>query len=86
MTKRTELTKKQKLVYDSIVDYQVQHGYAPSIRELCVICNLASTSSVYSHLKKLESRRWNEIDKILKEPFEAISKEEKNILTNICGI
>lgn len=41
MTNRKELTERQKLVYDSIVDYQMQHGYAPSIRELCVICNLA---------------------------------------------
>ena len=47
MTKRKELTERQQLVYDSIVDYQMHHGYAPSIRELCVICNLASTSSVY---------------------------------------
>ena len=54
MTNRTELTERQKLVYDSIVDYQMQNGYAPSIRELCVICKLASTSSVYAHLKKLE--------------------------------
>ena len=54
MTKREELTEKQRLVYDGIVDYQMQYGYAPSIRELCVICNLASTSSVYAHLKKLE--------------------------------
>lgn len=54
MTNRTELTERQKLVYDSIVDYQMQHGYAPFIRELCVICNLTSTSSVYAHLKKLE--------------------------------
>lgn len=55
MTNRSELTERQKLVYDSIVDYQMQHGYAPSIRELCVICNLASTSSVYAHLKNLKS-------------------------------
>ena len=54
MTDKRKLTEKQQLVYDSIVDYQMQNGYAPSIRELCVICNLASTSTVYAHLKKLE--------------------------------
>ena len=54
MTDKMKLTEKQQLVYDSIVDYQMQNGYAPSIRELCVICNLTSTSSVYAHLKKLE--------------------------------
>ena len=54
MTDKMKLTEKQQLVYDSIVDYQMQNGYAQSIRELCVICNLASTSTVYAHLKKLE--------------------------------
>ena len=54
MTKRQKLTWRQQIVYDGIVNYQKKHGYAPSIRELCVICNLASTSSVYSHLKSLE--------------------------------
>ena len=54
VTDKRKLTEKQQLVDDSIVDYQMQNGYAPSIRELCVSCNLASTSTVYAHLKKLE--------------------------------
>ena len=54
MTKRKKLTQRQQLVYDGIVSYQKNNGYSPSIRELCAICNLASTSSVYAHLKKLE--------------------------------
>lgn len=54
MTKRKKLTQRQSLVYDGIVKYQKNNGYAPSIRELCVICNLASTLSVYAYLKKIE--------------------------------
>lgn len=54
MTKKKKLTERQQVVYDGIVDYQRRNGYAPSIRELCVICNVASTSSIYAHLKKLE--------------------------------
>ena len=54
MTKKKKLTEKQRIVYDGIVNYQKDNGYAPSIKELCAICNLASTSSVYAHLKKLE--------------------------------
>lgn len=34
----------------------------------------------YRRLYVTESRRWDEIDKILKEPFEAITKEEKIFL------
>lgn len=51
---RKKLTKSQKLVYDGIVEYQKQNGFAPSIRELCKLTGLASTSSVYAHLKNLE--------------------------------
>jgi repressor LexA len=55
MAKKEKLTEKQQLVYDSIVDYQTRYGYAPSIRELCARCNLASTSSVAAYLKELEA-------------------------------
>lgn len=51
---RKKLTDRQQLVYDGIVEYQREHGFAPSIRELCKISGIASTSSVYSHLKSLE--------------------------------
>ena len=54
MGKRKELTLQQSAVYNGILAYQKAHGFAPTIRELCVICGLASTSSVYSHLKSLE--------------------------------
>ena len=71
MTDKKKLTEKQQLVYDSIVDYQMRNGYAPSIRELCVICNLASTSTVYAHLKKLEElgyiRRREDMTNLLSE-------------------
>lgn len=51
-----QITKSQQAVLDGIIAYQKEHGYAPSIRELCEICNLASTSSVASHLKTLEEK------------------------------
>jgi len=54
MDKRKEMTLRQSAVYNRILAYQKAHGFAPTIRELCVICGLASTSSVYSHLKSLE--------------------------------
>lgn len=54
MTRKQQLTERQQLVYDGIVEFQKEYGFSPSIRELCKICNLASTSSVYAHLKKLE--------------------------------
>lgn len=52
--KQQKITKRQQIVLNGIVEYQKTYGFAPSIRELCKICNLSSTSSVAAHLKKLE--------------------------------
>lgn len=56
LSDRKQLTEKQQLVFESILLYQRQHGYAPSIREIGEMVGLASTSSVYSHLKILEEK------------------------------
>lgn len=41
-------------VYNFIVEFVKENHYAPSIREICVGTDLSSTSSVYTHLLKLE--------------------------------
>ena len=43
-------------VYESIMQYQRVNGYAPTIREICKMVGVASTSSVYAHLKILEEK------------------------------
>ena len=40
-------------VYNFIVEFIKNNGYAPSVREIYVGTNLSSTSSVYMHLLKL---------------------------------
>lgn len=42
--------------YESIMQYQRVNGYAPTIREICKMVGVASTSSVYAHLKILEEK------------------------------
>lgn len=51
--KQTRGTARQK-VYDFLVEFVTENGYAPSLREICVGTGLKSTSSVYEHLLKLE--------------------------------
>ena len=48
--------EKQQNVYESIMQYQRVNGYAPAIREICKMVGVASTSSVYAHLKILEEK------------------------------
>lgn len=56
MKNQKKITKCQQVVLDGIVEYQKMYGFAPSIRELCKICNLSSTSTVAMHLKRLEDK------------------------------
>lgn len=53
---RAPLTEKQQNVYESIMRYQSVNGFAPTIREICKMVGVASTSSVYAHLKILEKK------------------------------
>lgn len=53
---RAPLTEKQQNVYESIMKYQRINGFAPTIREICNMVGMASTSSVFTHLKSLEEK------------------------------
>ena len=53
MDKQYKVSSRER-VYDFIVDYIQEHGYSPSIKEICSGTNLKSTSSVYSYILKLE--------------------------------
>ena len=49
-----DLTDKQILILEFIKDQLTQKGYPPSVREICAAVDLRSTSTVHSHLNKLE--------------------------------
>lgn len=49
-----DLTNKQILILDFIKDQLNEKGYPPSVREICAAVGLKSTSTVHSHLNKLE--------------------------------
>lgn len=46
--------RTKEKVYSFILKYVKIYGYAPSIREIAEGIGLKSTSSVHSHLKKLQ--------------------------------
>jgi SOS-response transcriptional repressor LexA len=45
--------KNMALIKEKIVSYIKEHGYAPTVREICEMTNLKSTSSVQSYLCKM---------------------------------
>lgn len=48
-----KLTKKQEEVLTVIKKYIAEHGYAPSVREVCELMNLSSTATVFVHMRHL---------------------------------
>lgn len=51
-----KLTKKQETILKNVKKFIASNGYAPTIRELCQMCNLNSTATIFVHLKNLASK------------------------------
>ena len=51
----SNLTNKQTLILEFIKKEKFTKGYPPSVREICDAVGLKSTSTVHSHLNKLEN-------------------------------
>lgn len=47
------LTDRQQMVLDAITQHWVEHGYAPSLRELCGELGLASLNGLRGHIDAL---------------------------------
>ena len=50
------ITPKQREVLNGIIQFYKERGFPPTVRELCEITGLKSTSSVFSHLNALEQK------------------------------
>ncbi len=51
-----KLTDKQTKILNCIKRFIAEKGYAPTIRELCKLCNLSSTATMFVHLKNLSTK------------------------------
>jgi repressor LexA len=57
-----ELTSKQRDVLESIITFLEESGYPPSIQQLCIKCDVKSTSTIHHHLTALKKKgfiHWN---------------------------
>lgn len=52
----TELTKKQSETLNYIKKFIAEHGYSPSVREICSGMGLSSPATAHAHLKELENK------------------------------
>ena len=51
-----KLTKKQEQVLTCIKKYIAEHGYSPSVREVCDLMGLSSTATVFVHMRHLMNK------------------------------
>lgn len=51
-----KLTDKQESILKEIKIFIAKNGYSPSIRELCDICGLQSSATMFVHLKNLTKK------------------------------
>lgn len=59
---KTDLTKKEKMVFDYLVESINENGYAPSVRDIVASLGIKSTSSVHLYLHNLEAKGFIEQD------------------------
>ena len=86
-----KLTTKQEQILTEIKKFIASKGYAPTIRELCKLCNLNSTATMFVHLKNLTNKgyisqaenKFRTID--LNVPNEYIIKNESVIDVPLLG-
>ena len=86
-----KLTVKQEQILTVIKIFIANKGYAPTIRELCKLCNLNSTATMFVHLKNLTNKGYinqteNKFRTIeLNVPNEYIIKNENVIDVPLLG-
>lgn len=54
--KKKQLSDKQKMIYDFIINFTAKHGYPPSVREIGEAVGLRSPSTVHTHINTLVER------------------------------
>ena len=52
--KREAITEKQGEVLENIIIFQRKHGYPPTVRELCGMSGVKSTSTIAMHMNRLK--------------------------------
>ena len=57
-TERQPLTDRQREIVAWLSNYITDRGYSPTIRELCLAFNFASTEGAMCHLRALRRKGW----------------------------
>ena len=82
-TKAGKGDETRKNILNKIIAYIAEHGYAPSVREICELTGLRSTSTVHRHLNIMLKKGMIETDspegspRAIRVPHYKFVKEEE---------
>lgn len=82
-TKVSKGDETRENILNKIITYITEHGYAPSVRELCELTGLKSTSTVHRHLNIMLKKGMIETDspegspRAIRVPHYKFVKEEE---------
>lgn len=77
-----DLTQKQIEILLYIKSEVQRQGYPPAVRDICKGVNLKSTSTVHSHLEKLESKGYIRKDPTKPRAIEILDKDDGFLLAS----
>src|ERR1700690_2416504 len=77
MQTSTELTTRQREIWDFVLDYSDRHGYPPTVREIGEAVGLASPSTVHAHLANLERAGLLRRDPTKPRALELVGREKR---------
>ncbi|CAK7044224.1 transcriptional repressor LexA [Tissierella carlieri] len=77
-----DLTQKQIEILLYIKSEVQRQGYPPAVRDICKGVNLKSTSTVHSHLEKLEAKGYIRKDPTKPRAIEILDKNDDFLLTS----
>lgn len=78
-----DLTDKQVLILEFIKSQIIEKGYPPAVREICDAVGLKSTSTVHSHLNKLEKLGYIRKDPTKPRAIEVLDGSNSNSVSGI---
>lgn len=57
------MTERQKEILGTIIKYIEREGISPTVRELCDITGIKSTSTIHGYIKRLQNQGYIEMIK-----------------------
>ena len=73
--KKGPISDKQREILEYMKQVVLSKGYPPSVRDICAAVGLSSTSSVHSHLEKLEKNGYIKRDPAKSRTIEVIDED-----------